>query len=232
MHRFYGNLRRIRILWSTIHLPMQEPILETCDCSSAFSFASPKENAGSSEPASPERVPANRGGSYPLSPPLPLQIANAALVCNLRPGGISISLRTSLNRPRNPLRFSWIFPAEFVTAQNYAHPKAPLKGELSAKLTERSQQAATKSKSLSADPYALPNLIVGVDAGHSRSRRRSVTDVGLPLAGTHRPGRMHRFCGNLRQIRSFLKGRCGHRPLQRRPLGTRGRFPLSGGNGP
>ena len=28
---------------------------------------------------------------------------------------------------------------------------------------------------------------VGADAGHSRSRRRSVTDVGLPLAGTHRP---------------------------------------------
>ena len=103
-----------------------------------------------------------------------------------------ISLRISLNRPRKPLRFSWIFPAEFVTAQNYAHPKAPLKGELSAKLTEKSQQAATKSKGLSADPDALPNLIVGIDAGHSRSRRRSVTDVGLPLAGTHRPGRMHR----------------------------------------
>ena len=29
------------------------------------------------------------------------------------PGGISISLRTSLNRPRKPLRFSWIFPAKF-----------------------------------------------------------------------------------------------------------------------
>ena len=28
---------------------------------------------------------------------------------------------------------------------------------------------------------------VGADAGHIRSRRRSVTDVGLPLAGTHRP---------------------------------------------
>ena len=26
------------------------------------------------------------------------------------PGGISISLRTSLKRPRKPLRFSWIFP--------------------------------------------------------------------------------------------------------------------------
>ena len=89
-------------MWSTIHLPMQEPISETCDCSSAFSYASPKENTGSSEPASPERVPANRGGSYPLSPVLPLQIANAALVCNLRPGGISISLRTSLNRPEKP----------------------------------------------------------------------------------------------------------------------------------
>ena len=47
---------------------------------------------------------------------------------------------------------------------------------------------------------------VGGDAGHSRSRRRSVTDVGLPLAGTHRPGRMHRFYGNLRRIRNFPNG--------------------------
>ena len=39
----------------------------------------------------------------------------------------------------------------------------------------------------------MRTAFVGVDAGHSRSRRRSVTDVGLPLAGTHRPGRMHRF---------------------------------------
>ena len=57
---------------------------------------------------------------------------------------------------------------------------------------------------------------VGVDAGHSRSRRRSVTDVGLPLAGTHRPGRLHRFYGNLRRIRNFQAGRCRHRPLQSR----------------
>lgn len=35
------------------------------------------------------------------------------------PGGISISLRTSLKRPRKPLRFSWIFPAQFETAQNF-----------------------------------------------------------------------------------------------------------------
>ena len=35
--------------------------------------------------------------------------------------------------------------------------------------------------------------VVGGDAGHSRSRRRSVTDVGLSLAGTHRPSRSHRF---------------------------------------
>ena len=55
---------------------------------------------------------------------------------------------------------------------------------------------------------------VGVDAGHSRSRRRSVTDVGLPLAGTHRPGRMHRFYGNLRRICNFSMGRQSRRPLQ------------------
>ena len=36
---------------------MSELILEICSCRSAFSFASPKENADSSEPASPERAP-------------------------------------------------------------------------------------------------------------------------------------------------------------------------------
>ena len=54
---------------------------------------------------------------------------------------------------------------------------------------------------------------VGGDAGHSRSRRRSVTDVGLPLAGTHRPGSLHRFYENLRRIRGCPAGRCRHRPL-------------------
>ena len=29
------------------------------------------------------------------------------------------------------------------------------------------------------------------------------------------PGRLHRFYGNLRRIRNFPAGRCGHRPLQR-----------------
>ena len=45
-------------------------------------------------------------------------------------------------------------------------------------------------------PPRLPAAAVWVDAGHSRSRQRSVTDVGLPLAGTHCPGRMHRFLRN------------------------------------
>ena len=54
---------------------------------------------------------------------------------------------------------------------------------------------------------------VGVDAGHSRSRRRSVTDVGLPLAGTHRPGSLHRFSENLRRIRGCPRGRQSRRPL-------------------
>ena len=66
----------------------------------------------------------------------------------------------------------------------------------------------------SANPYALTRLAVEADAGHSRSRRRSVTDVGLPLAGTHRPGRMHRFYGNLRRICNFSMGRQSCRPLQ------------------
>ena len=30
------------------------------------------------------------------------------------------------------------------------------------------------------------------------------------------PGRLHRFYGNLRQIRNFQAGRCRHRPLQSR----------------
>ena len=59
---------------------------------------------------------------------------------------------------------------------------------------------------------------VGVDAGHSRSRRRNVTDVGLPLAGTHRPGSLHRFSENLRRIRGCPMGRQSRRPLQRPSL--------------
>ena len=62
---------------------------------------------------------------------------------------------------------------------------------------------------------AVLKAVVGVDAGHSRSRRRSVTDVGLPLAGTHRPGSLHRFYGNPRRIRNFSLGRQSRRPLRR-----------------
>ena len=62
---------------------------------------------------------------------------------------------------------------------------------------------------------AVLKAVVGVDAGHSRSRRRSVTDVGLPLAGTHRPGSLHRFSENLRRIRGCPRGRQSRRPLQR-----------------
>ena len=56
---------------------------------------------------------------------------------------------------------------------------------------------------------------VGVDAGHSGSRRRSVTDVGLPLAGTHRPAERTFFYENLRRLRNFPLGRQSRRPLQR-----------------
>ena len=69
-------------------------------------------------------------------------------------------------------------------------------------------------REFAANPYALTRLAVEADAGHSRSRRRSVTEVGLPLAGTHRPGRMHRFYGNLRRICNFSMGRQSRRPLQ------------------
>ena len=37
---------------------------------------------------------------------------NAALVCGLGSGGLRISPRTLLKRPRKPLWFSWIFPAK------------------------------------------------------------------------------------------------------------------------
>ena len=43
----------------------------------------------------------------------------------------------------------------------------------------------------------------------------AVTDVGLPLAGTHRPGSLHRFYKNLRRIRGCPRGRQNRRPLQR-----------------
>ena len=39
--------------------------------------------------------------------------------------------------------------------------------------------------------------------------------MGLPLAGTHRPGRMRCFHGNPRRIRNFPMGRQSRRPLQR-----------------
>ena len=60
--------------------------------------------------------------------------------------------------------------------------------------------------------------VVGGDAGHSRSRRRSATDVGLPLAGTHRPAERTIFYKNLRRLRNFPLGRQSRRPLQRPPL--------------
>ena len=39
--------------------------------------------------------------------------------------------------------------------------------------------------------------------------------MGLPLAGTHRPGSLHRFYENLRRIRGCPRGRQSRRPLQR-----------------
>ena len=49
------------------------------------------------------------------------------------PGGISISLRTSLNRPRKPLRFSWIFPARtgrFAPKSAFPYgPVPPVRGK-------------------------------------------------------------------------------------------------------
>ena len=50
--------------------------------------------------------------------------------------------------------------------------------------------------------------------GRCRSQPFATKDVGLPLAGTHRSGRMHRFYGNLRRICNFSMGRQSRRPLQ------------------
>ena len=75
-----------------------------------FFFCFSKRKSSASEMTTTERAAAS-DVSYPLCSFLPFQTANAALVCGLGPGGISISLRTSLNRPRKPLRFFWIFPA-------------------------------------------------------------------------------------------------------------------------
>ena len=46
-----------------------------------------------------------------------LLLQKKTLAKETEPGGISIFPRASLNRPRKPLRFSWIFPAIFETAQ-------------------------------------------------------------------------------------------------------------------
>ena len=83
-------------------------------------FCFSKRKRCSSETASTERVAARRDVSYPLSPLPPLQIANATPVCNLKPGGISISLPgPPLNRPEKPLRFFWTFPAVTRTAMSF-----------------------------------------------------------------------------------------------------------------
>ena len=64
---------------------------------------------------------------------------------------------------------------------------------------ERLRQAAARSEGLPADPYCIFLLAC-------RGR--------CP----HRPGRMHRFYGNIRRICNFLTGRQSRRPLQQPSL--------------
>lgn len=49
------------------------------------------------------------------------------------PGGISISLRTSLKRPEKPLRFFWTFPAITGTALGYGSQQDQCESVLSRK---------------------------------------------------------------------------------------------------
>ena len=93
----------------------------------------------------------------------------------------------------------------------------------------RSAPAPLRKGSLGVPPYGPP-LRKGEVARRSRDGevlQQAIADfVRLfgESAGTcafgcrgrcpHRPGRMHRFYGNLRRIRNFPTGRCRHRPLQ------------------
>ena len=92
---------------------MSELILEICSCRSAFSFASPKENADSSEPASPERAP--RCSRSLLSS----ESGSSSSNCK-RFAGLQFEARRDFDFPPallEPRGFSWIFPAIFETAQ-------------------------------------------------------------------------------------------------------------------
>ena len=90
-----------------------------------FFFCFSKRKSSASEMTTTERAAAS-DVSYPLCSFLPFQTANAALVCGLEPGGISISPQTPLNRLGKPLRFSWIFPAKFDRyAQKIVFPYIP-----------------------------------------------------------------------------------------------------------
>ena len=61
-----------------------------------------------------------------MSPVLPLQIANAALVCNLRPGGISISPRSPLEPTRKTPSVFLDFSREICNSSKFlTHQKAP-----------------------------------------------------------------------------------------------------------
>ena len=57
-----------------------------------------------------------------------LLLQKKTLAKEKEPEGISISPQTPLNRPRKPLRFSWIFPAKLITLKNqkgFGRSRAP-----------------------------------------------------------------------------------------------------------
>ena len=66
----------------------------------------------------------------------------------------------------------------------------------------------------SVHPVRFSHKFVGADGERSRQRRRSATDAAHPLWVHIGPRSAHRFYENLRRIRRFPTGRCGHRPLQ------------------
>ena len=104
------------------------------------------------------------------------------------PGRNAIDLRVYLKTPNAPGQqtFSRCAAPFFLEIRQYSCEKMSCSAQkfLAAGHIGSFQIHPTKIPGESVCTHAYP---VGADAGHSRSRRRSVTDVGLPLAGTHRP---------------------------------------------
>ena len=128
-----------------------------------------------------------------------------------------------MKRPRKPLRFSWSSTAKFVKAQKFLRSAYSIcRGRC------RSQPFATKERygcGSAACRYTSTRQNTSFYTknsgkfGTSQWADRVVgpcNDPRSPLLGrtSLSARRMYRFYGNLRRIRDFPAGRCGHRPLQ------------------